>query len=197
MLGADGSFEKVTERVETLLGVKFWKQGVQHVARVAAADVQSFYEARPVPAAKSEDELLVSTIDGKGVPMRPDEPRRSRLRVGPGEKPNKKKEAVVSAVYTTVQELQRFGREVLVVVAVTAVELVRPHRPVVEAELLLMKVRSEPIDAAAQSTALVVRLAVEAVNAIKTAPVSAVRNVLQSALIGWSIRRSEVRSPAS
>lgn len=99
LLGADGSFAKVTERLERILGLKFWTQGVQHVARVAAADVQAFYEASPAPVAKSE-ELLVATIDGKGVPMRPDEPRGSRLRTGPGEKPNKKKEAVVTAVYT-------------------------------------------------------------------------------------------------
>jgi hypothetical protein len=100
LLGADGSYEKVTDRLEALLRVKFWSQGVQHVARVVAADVQPFYEQKPAPAPKDEAELLVATIDGKGVPMRPDEPRGSKLRIGPGEKPNKKKEAVVSAVYT-------------------------------------------------------------------------------------------------
>jgi hypothetical protein len=100
LLGTDGSFEKVTERLETLFRVKFWSQGVQHVAHAAAESVQPFYEQLPAPAAATEGELLVATIDGKGVPIRPEEPQGRKLRIGPGEKPNKKKEAVVSAVYT-------------------------------------------------------------------------------------------------
>lgn len=106
LLGTDGSFEKVTERLETFFGVKFWSQGVQHVARAAADDVQPFYEQLPPPPAKEEGELLVATIDGKGVPIRPEEPQGRKIRIGPGEKPNKKKEAVVSAVYT----VERFRR---------------------------------------------------------------------------------------
>jgi|CXWL01.1.fsa_nt_gi hypothetical protein len=106
LLGTDGSYEKVTERLETLFGVTFWTQGVQHVARAAAQDVQPFYEQLPPPPEEEEGELLVATIDGKGVPMRPEEPQGQRLRLAPGEKPNKKKEAVVSAVYT----IQRFRR---------------------------------------------------------------------------------------
>lgn len=100
LLGADGAFEKVTERLETLLQVKFWNQGIQQVAQAAAEDVQPFYEQLGAPPAAKEGALLVATIDGKGVPIRPSEPQGQKLRLGPGEKPNKKKEAVVSAVYT-------------------------------------------------------------------------------------------------
>jgi hypothetical protein len=112
LFGADGSFAKVTERLETLLGVKFWSQGVQHVARAAAKDVQPFYAQKPAPDAADEAELLVATIDGKGVPMRPAEPIGSRLRNAVGEKPNKKKEAVVSAVYT-IERHRRTAEDVL------------------------------------------------------------------------------------
>jgi hypothetical protein len=112
LLGADGSFAKVTERLETFLRVKFWNQGVQHVARVASADVQSFYAQTPAPDPEEEAELLVSAIDGKGVPMRPQEPCGSKVRIGPGEKPNKKKEAVVSAVYT-IAPFQRTAEDVV------------------------------------------------------------------------------------
>ena len=38
LLGVDGSFQQVTERIEDLLGVKFWTQGVQGVARAASGD---------------------------------------------------------------------------------------------------------------------------------------------------------------
>lgn len=100
LLGVDSSFEQVTERLDTLLGLKFWTQGVQDVARTASADVQAFYEQKPAPEQSTEGELLVATLDGKGVPIRPEGPRGRKLRLGSGEKPNKKKEAVVSGVYT-------------------------------------------------------------------------------------------------
>ena len=53
-----------------------------------------------------------------------------------------------------VHELQRFGREVLVVVSTTGVELVRPWRSVTEAEHLASAVPVEPIgEAAGQQSA--------------------------------------------
>lgn len=105
-LGAGGSFEKVTERIETFLGVKFWSQGVQDVARAAACDAQNFYDQKAAPAKKTEGELLVATVDGKGVPIRSEELQGEKIRLGKGEKPGKKKEAIVSAVYT----VDRFPR---------------------------------------------------------------------------------------
>jgi len=71
----------------------------------------------------------------------------------------------------------------------TGVELVRPWRSVTEAEHLASAVPVQPIGEAARSTVRVVRLAVEAVNDFTTAPVSAVRCVLQSALIYRAIWR--------
>lgn len=100
LLAVDGSFERATERLDAFLGLKFWTQGVQKVARSAAVEVQGFYEEKGPPSPESEGELLVATIDGKGVPIRPEERRGRKLRLKAGEKPNKKKEAVVSAVYT-------------------------------------------------------------------------------------------------
>lgn len=100
LLGVENSFEQVTKRLDEFFGVKFWTQSVQAVARTASADVQAFYEQKAPPDVKAEGEFLVATIDGKGVPVRPLEPRGRKLRIAKGEKPNKKKEAVVSAVYT-------------------------------------------------------------------------------------------------
>jgi hypothetical protein len=88
LFGVDGAFERVTERLETLLRVKFWSQGVQFVARDTARDVQRFYEEKPAPSADDEGEILVATIDGKGVRMRRDEPKRRKRRLAPGEKPD-------------------------------------------------------------------------------------------------------------
>lgn len=100
LFGVEGAFERVTERLEMLLRVKFWSQGVQHVAHDAALDVQTFYEEKSPPSPNEEGEILVATIDGKGVRMRRGEPKRRKLRLAPGEKPDKKREAVVAAAYT-------------------------------------------------------------------------------------------------
>ncbi|MGH9892364.1 MAG: ISKra4 family transposase [bacterium] len=100
LIGTGRAYEQVTKQLETLLRVKFWNQGVQVVMNETAADVQSFYEQKPTPSPDSEATFLVGTADGKGVPMRRKEPQPRKLRLGSGEKPNKKKEAVVTAVYT-------------------------------------------------------------------------------------------------
>jgi hypothetical protein len=100
LIGVGQSFDKVTEQLEKLLRIKFWKQGVQKVAGAAARDVQAFYEQKEPPPKEEEGKILVAAVDGKGVPIRREEPREQKLRLGRGEKPNKKKEAVVSAVYT-------------------------------------------------------------------------------------------------
>lgn len=69
----------------------------------------SFRAAQPLPPPAEEGELLVSTADGKGVPMRrpvdPAAPRRAPRR-GKGEKANKKQMACVGAVYS----IARFPR---------------------------------------------------------------------------------------
>lgn len=100
-LGVEHAFEKAAATLETILGVRVPKRVVGLVAREAAPDVQSYYEQKGAPDKETEGELLVGSIDGKGVPMRRAEPRAKKLRLGSGEKPNKKKEAVVTAVYTT------------------------------------------------------------------------------------------------
>jgi len=100
MIGVGQAFDKVTDYLQRLLGVTFWKQGVQKVAKQAASSVQPFYEERGAPPAEEEGELLVGAVDGKGVPVLKEEREPRKLRRGSGEKPNKKKEAVVSAVYT-------------------------------------------------------------------------------------------------
>ncbi len=63
-------------------------------------DVEAYYEQKPAPAAKSEAEILVIQADGKGVPMILETPAKSQVRLGKGQKRGKKKEAIVTSVYT-------------------------------------------------------------------------------------------------
>lgn len=60
-----------------------------------------FYESLAAPTPADEGPILVAQADGKGVPMLPeDQVKEPKVRLGKGEKHGKKKEAIVTAVYT-------------------------------------------------------------------------------------------------
>lgn len=62
-----GSFEDTTAAITRATGVTLGKRQVEELARRAAADIDAFYAARrPWPAI--DDQLLVLTCDGKGIP---------------------------------------------------------------------------------------------------------------------------------
>jgi hypothetical protein len=65
-----------------------------------AGDIEAFYAQLPPPSPASEAALLVIQADGKGVPMVRSAPVTPKVRLGKGEKPNRKKEAVVTGLYT-------------------------------------------------------------------------------------------------
>jgi len=66
------------------------------------SDAALFRETRPAPVAETEAELLVTSADGKGIPMRHerDVARIEDLRHKRGPKPGRKRMATVGAVYT-------------------------------------------------------------------------------------------------
>ena len=109
LLGVQGAFDKVTELLETLLRVKFWKQGVELVAKEVSSDVQPFYEDKGAPDGRTEAEVLVAAVDGKGVPIRRETPQARKLHLSKGDKANRKKESVVTTVYTIRRDVRRPG----------------------------------------------------------------------------------------
>ena len=131
LLGVEGAFEKVTDHLETLLRVKFWKQGVELVAKDVSSDVQPFYEEKGKPDGRTEAEVLVAAVDGKGVPIRRETPRARKLQLKKGEKANKKKESMVTAVYTIGRDV-RTSEEVVREIRddATVVETEKRKRPV-------------------------------------------------------------------
>jgi hypothetical protein len=70
------------------------------VAKEAPEDYEGFYAQRPVPQEEPKGELLVVSFDGKGVPMIKEEAVKLTAKLGPGEKRQKKKEALVGVSYT-------------------------------------------------------------------------------------------------
>jgi len=82
----------------------------ENLVTAAAVDVDAFYTAA-IPAPAGADTLLVVSADAKGTVMRPDGLRAAtraaagraravfRTRLGPGEKPNRKRMATLACVY--------------------------------------------------------------------------------------------------
>jgi len=96
----DESYGESIRVIERILGLSISMQALETSMQEDAVDVDAFYEQKAVPPLESEGPILVIQADGKGVPMVRDEPARPSARRGKGEKRTKKKEAVVTAIYT-------------------------------------------------------------------------------------------------
>ncbi len=68
---ARGSYDDAAEAIGRATGVAVAKRQVEELAARAAADVEAFYDtSMPEPGASGD--VLVLTVDGKGIVMRPD-----------------------------------------------------------------------------------------------------------------------------
>jgi hypothetical protein len=70
------------------------------VAKEAHKDYEAFYTQQAAPSQESEGEIMVVSVDGKGVPMIKAETAKLQAKLGKGEKRQKKKEALVGVSYT-------------------------------------------------------------------------------------------------
>ncbi|MDQ6784741.1 MAG: ISKra4 family transposase, partial [Actinomycetota bacterium] len=105
-----GSFEDASAAIARATGQSVAKRQVEGLTARAATDVEGFYETR-TPTEVAEGDVVVISVDGKGIVMRPDALRpatakaaaaaRPKLdrRVSKGEKRNRKRMAEVGAVY--------------------------------------------------------------------------------------------------
>ncbi len=109
---ARGSFDATVEAIERSTGTQVGKRQVEELVERAAQDFDAFY-ARPesADAAVSLKDLLVLTLDAKGIVMRKEalleetrkaaesEQHKLEGRLSRGEKKNRKRMATVAAVY--------------------------------------------------------------------------------------------------
>jgi len=108
LLGVEGAWNKTTDFLKRMLGVDLWSSCLERIASNTARDVDEFYKKKSAPDLNEEGELLVVTLDGKGVPIKKEEPSLKKVRLKKGEKPGKKKMSTVTAIYT----IDRHEREV-------------------------------------------------------------------------------------
>lgn len=94
------SYDESIKVLERILGLSVSKLALETSVREDAADVEAFYEQKAVPQPEAEGSILVIQADGKGVPLVRTQPAPQTARRGKGEKRSKKKEALVTAIYT-------------------------------------------------------------------------------------------------
>jgi hypothetical protein len=111
---AKNSFDEVVQSLEKTTGAGVPKRQVEQLVQRAAQDFNAFYQARQAEAAPAADtgSVLVISVDGKGVSMRPEDLREATRKVAEkrqhklakrltkGEKRGAKRMATVAAVYT-------------------------------------------------------------------------------------------------
>ncbi len=106
------SFEETVQSLAAQTGTAVGKRQVEQLVQRAAEDFDTFYEQHRPAAPETTASVLVLTVDGKGVVMRPEDlrgatrtaaaARKHKLakRLSKGEKRNAKRMATVAAVYT-------------------------------------------------------------------------------------------------
>ena len=121
---AKGSFEEAVLAVEKATGGKVPKRQAEKVSVRISKDFEAFYAGRMEVDHESTEDLLVISLDGKGIVMRHEDLReqtrkaaerangKSKARLGKGEKRNRKRMATVAAVYT-VKRYYRSAEEIM------------------------------------------------------------------------------------
>jgi len=99
-LGVYDVYHKSCDILERILGLNLSTRVLQTNLGEDAADVSSYYAQKPAPVANTEAEILVIQADGKGVPMILEETKTDKVRLGKGEKHGRKKEAMVTSIYS-------------------------------------------------------------------------------------------------
>ncbi|MEU5438201.1 ISKra4 family transposase [Streptomyces sp. NPDC020719] len=113
-----GSYDTALEAITRTCGKVVGKRQVEHLVQAAAVDVAAFYAARTAPPSGAST-LLVLSVDGKGIVMRPGHLREAtrkaaerarrtfRTRLASGEKAGRKRMATLAAVYDAEPSVRR------------------------------------------------------------------------------------------
>jgi hypothetical protein len=106
-----GSFDDAKEAIERATGTRIGKRQIEAMTERTASDIEAYYRALALPAC-TDQTLLVVSVDGKGIVMRPEHLREAtakaatakganamRTRLASGEKNGRKRMAMLGAVY--------------------------------------------------------------------------------------------------
>jgi len=120
-------FDEAVALVADTTGVTVPKRSAELIVLEAAADFDAFYTTRCADAYSVEEgEVLIGAVDGKGIPMVKPLPATRVVRLGSGEKRNKKRMATVGTVFSAAP---RVRTPQSVVDSLFATGPADPHRP--------------------------------------------------------------------
>jgi hypothetical protein len=98
---SDGAYRETASTLAQILGLDLSIQALERSVREDARDVAAFYDQPPSPHPPTPlGAILVAQADGKGVPLVQPPAATRMVRLGKGQKRTKKKEAIVTALYT-------------------------------------------------------------------------------------------------
>jgi hypothetical protein len=98
---SDGAYRETADLIARVLGLDLSIAALETNVRQDAADVAAFYaQPRSASDVAAVGTILVVQADGKGVPMVQPPATKAPLRLGKGQKRTKKKEAIVTSLYT-------------------------------------------------------------------------------------------------
>lgn len=99
-LAVSCSYGQTASLMKRFFGLSLSTRSLAQMVADDAQQVERYYEEKAPPAPEAEAEILVAQADGKGVPMRYVSASAGAVRLGKGQKRTKKKEALVTALYT-------------------------------------------------------------------------------------------------
>lgn len=101
-LVAETPYGQVNATLGRILGFTQSSDSLERMNRQMSESVETFEVARPAPPLATDGQIIVTSADGKGVPIQhsADTPSIAGHRPQKGPKPNRKKMAIVGAVYT-------------------------------------------------------------------------------------------------
>jgi len=99
-LGVYTPYNKAVDIFGRILNASISTRVQQKLVADDAENVLDYYAQKPAPAAAAEAEILVIQADGKGIPVILEKTSPEPVRLGKGQKRGRKKEAIVTTVYT-------------------------------------------------------------------------------------------------
>lgn len=99
-LGVYTVYKKSSDILKRFLNLNLSTRALKKIVAKDASDVKDYYEQKNSPLPEEEAEILVIQADGKGIPIILERPAEKKVRLGKGEKRGRKKEAIVTTVYS-------------------------------------------------------------------------------------------------
>ena len=94
------SYKQASKFIDKIFNIRLCVDTIERITKDSSIAFSGFFDSLKPEVAKNEEIVVVST-DGKGVPMTKEESKKIKGRTGRGEKKQKKKESLVSVCYAT------------------------------------------------------------------------------------------------